>query len=381
MSDRPTSVPAALASMIESAKRVIPSATHPVEMKPPTSRPPLVAHEIRHFASFAGIPDLAEQVGLDPATLDDPESRVPITVVYDAIELAAARSGLPEFGVRFAAYWTKHAKGGFDSMQFLVRSSPSLRVACDRILRYQRFWNPAEWYGVEEKDGAYTVRYRCWGPPREAHVHQAEKTAAMTALVPRTVDPACRPLAVRFPHARRGDDEKATRLFGVAPTYGAPWTEVVLPIDVLDKPLPDANPGLFGFMDRYLAGEIARLPKGDDSFAQRAFGTVQRLIHDGIFTQDAVARAIGCGSRTLARRLAEEGTSLREIVDTVRKGRAEALLDARTSIAEVAFLLGFSEPAAFQHAFRRWHGTTPKAWLASRAHGPASDGSPIRTAR
>jgi hypothetical protein len=51
----------------------------------------------------------------------------------------------------------------------------------------------------------YSMRYRCWGPPREAHVIQAEKMATLTCLVPRAVDPTCRALAVSFPHARRGD--------------------------------------------------------------------------------------------------------------------------------------------------------------------------------
>jgi hypothetical protein len=138
-------------------------------------------------------------------------------------------------------------------MQFLMRSSSTLRVACERMLHYQRFWNSAEWYQLHERRGTYSVRYRSWGPPREAQVHQAEKTAALTVLVPRGVDPSCRPLAVRFPHAPGGDDERLRRILGVTPTYGAPWTEVVLPADVMDKPLPTANPNLFTFLDRYLS--------------------------------------------------------------------------------------------------------------------------------
>jgi AraC-like DNA-binding protein len=67
--------------------------------------------------------------------------------------------------------------------------------------------------------------------------------------------------------------------------------------------------------------------------------------------------------RTLQRRLAEECTSFDALRDALRKQAAETYLtDATLSVGEVAFLLGFSEPAAFYRAFKRWHKTTPQAF-------------------
>jgi AraC-like DNA-binding protein len=106
---------------------------------------------------------------------------------------------------------------------------------------------------------------------------------------------------------------------------------------------------------------------------------VQRLLHESDFSQELVARTIGCGTRTLTRRLAKEGTSLRDIIDTVRKWRAQALLEAKISIAEVGFLLGYSEPTAFRHAFRRWNGVSPKVWLEAR-NLPIPDAPIVRAA-
>lgn len=347
-------------------------------MTPRSSVPPCFAHEILYFAQFAGLDDVAAAIGVERALLEDPEATLPITCYYEALELAAERSGKPNFGIRFALHWLKVAQAGLGSMQFLVRSSPNLRVACNRILRYQRFWNPGEWYEQTEGRDTYVARYRPWGPARPAHVHQAEKTAALMALVPRGVDPGCRPLSVKLPHAEHGDDELVRRVFGRRPIYGAAWTEVTLPAAVMDEPLPHANPALFGFLDRYLADQMAQLPT-DESYAARAMSTVKRLLHEPGFGQQLVARTLGCGVRTLARRLADEGTSLRDIVDTVRKARAEDLLDGSRSVGEVAFLLGYSEPAAFQHAFRRWHGTSPRAWLERRmpASAPAEPGGEL----
>ncbi len=329
--------------------------------------PPLCfANGLRHLAAYAGIEDASAAFGVDRSTLDDSEAMIPITVYYDAIEQAAARSGQVHFGFRFALRWTKVARDGISAMHFLMLSSPTLRVACEHMLRYQRYWNPAESYEMVTAGPAVGIRFRCWGPTREAHVHQAEKTAAMIVVVARSADPQCLPVGVAFPHARRGEDAELTKLFGVAPTYGAPWTEVTLPTAVMDRPLPSANPGLFDFMDRYVRKEIAARPPDNPSFAGRVFAVVQRLLHEGDVRQEVVAGSLGVGPRTLARRLAEENTTLRELVDAVRKGRAEALLESDVAIAEIAFLLGYSEPAAFQHAFRRWHGVSPNAWREKR---------------
>ncbi|WP_431311188.1 helix-turn-helix domain-containing protein [Methylobacterium nigriterrae] len=67
--------------------------------------------------------------------------------------------------------------------------------------------------------------------------------------------------------------------------------------------------------------------------------------------------------RTLRRRLQAEGTTFRQLVNEARFRVAKHLLaDTGMSVAQISAALGFSEPAAFTHAFRRWSGMTPSAW-------------------
>jgi AraC-like DNA-binding protein len=83
-------------------------------------------------------------------------------------------------------------------------------------------------------------------------------------------------------------------------------------------------------------------------------------------TPETVARALAVSRRTLSRRLADEGTSFRHILDDVRRDFACALLQDRgLSVADVAFFLEYSEPAAFNRSFRRWTGQTPRAFRRS----------------
>jgi AraC-like DNA-binding protein len=76
---------------------------------------------------------------------------------------------------------------------------------------------------------------------------------------------------------------------------------------------------------------------------------------------EAAARTMGCGPRTLQRRLAEHGLRWRELVDEARISRARELLaDPRLGLAQIGHQAGFSQASAFHRAFRRIVGTTPR---------------------
>ena len=74
------------------------------------------------------------------------------------------------------------------------------------------------------------------------------------------------------------------------------------------------------------------------------------------------ARSLGLSRRTLARRLAEEGTTYRAVRDRLRLLEARRYLGAR-SVADVAETLGYADDRAFRRAFQRWTGVTPAMWI------------------
>ena len=76
--------------------------------------------------------------------------------------------------------------------------------------------------------------------------------------------------------------------------------------------------------------------------------------------QETVARAMNMSIRALQRRLRDHGTSFREVLENVRKELAVSYLsEPHRSIAEISYLLGFTEPANFTRSFREWKGVVP----------------------
>ena len=91
------------------------------------------------------------------------------------------------------------------------------------------------------------------------------------------------------------------------------------------------------------------------------------LLATGPLRIDSVARALGYSRQTLYRRLKAEGVTFEEVLDGLRRRLALRFIrEEGMAVKEAAWRLGFSDPAAFSRAFKRWTGTTPKA--ARRPH-------------
>jgi AraC-like DNA-binding protein len=89
------------------------------------------------------------------------------------------------------------------------------------------------------------------------------------------------------------------------------------------------------------------------------------LLPSGRTGMGDVASELGMGSRTLQRRLADEGTSWLEVLNTTRERLARHYFQSTDlNATEIGFLLGFADPNSLFRAFQRWTGTTPEAWRA-----------------
>ena len=112
---------------------------------------------------------------------------------------------------------------------------------------------------------------------------------------------------------------------------------------------------------------LARLPAhaGLALEVQRALAS---RVAGGDTRIESVGRVFGMSARTLQRRLADEGLSFQKLLDDARKVAAGRYLDESTlAIGEIAYLLGYSEAAAFHRAFKRWYRATPEAFRSTGA--------------
>jgi AraC-like DNA-binding protein len=96
---------------------------------------------------------------------------------------------------------------------------------------------------------------------------------------------------------------------------------------------------------------------------------LEPLLASGAIRMEQAALAMRCSRQTLYRRLKAEGATFEQVLDGLRRKLASRLLrEEGLSVKEVAYRLGFSDPAAFSRAFKRWTGVAPSEARGQRPH-------------
>jgi AraC-like DNA-binding protein len=170
------------------------------------------------------------------------------------------------------------------------------------------------------------------------------------------------PLAAHFTHPAPPYIADYERIFAAPLVFGARRNALLLDPAFPFLRLPTTNSFAFGALSERAQALLHAL-EAAGTLRARVERQLMPILHTGDADMDAVARALGVGRRTLQRRLAAEGVTFEAVFDDLRRQLALSYLaDRKVSANETAYLVGFSEPAAFSRAFKRWTGTTPGAW-------------------
>jgi AraC-like DNA-binding protein len=167
------------------------------------------------------------------------------------------------------------------------------------------------------------------------------------------------PTGVAMMHSGQGRKHHYERFFGCPVTFDAPRSELRVAAAILDTPMPLQDADAAAICQQQCQLLLARMSKSS-GFIDR----VRQLIvaRPGFFPDiDYVAAKLNITSRTLRRRLGEEGSSYQQILADVRYQLAQEYLSTSSiPVEEIATMLGYSNPGNFTHAFKRWHGSSPR---------------------
>ncbi|MCJ8169020.1 AraC family transcriptional regulator [Atopomonas sediminilitoris] len=296
------------------------------------------------------------QLGLDYAALDNPDARFAQDDMTRLWRMAVEQSGNPAIGLNMAETIRPSA---FNVVGYALMSSSNLLEGFQRMVRYQRII-------AEGADLSLVILPDCVDLCLAIHGDQlpparqsAEAGIAFSLAFCRWLSGGeIEPLEVRLCGEAPVDVSPYIKVFGCAPKFAQPDYALRFSRESLQRPLPSANDTLAQLHDHYAGEYLARF--GDSRMTHQVRQLLCRLLPQGEPKRDDVAQRLNVSSRTLQRRLQEEGTGFQQLLDECRRGLAlQYLAQANLSLLEVAYLLGFADPSNFFRAFRRWFAMTP----------------------
>jgi AraC-like DNA-binding protein len=298
---------------------------------------------------------LYRNIGINPELLNKPGARVPYTLVNRLWAKATEIIDDPCFGLKASKYWHPSY---FHALGYAWLASHTLRDALNRFVRYLRIVSEKIFLKLEDDSDGFTLisSYEVLGMRVPA---QIDMGMAMSIHICRlNFGEDLKPVAVNIMHDAPACAEEYFALFKAPVQFSANRDSMTFSLADVDKYLIGANPQLARLNDQVMIDYLAKFNKGD--IIDRVTSVIIDMLPSGGVVDEKVAETLHMSVRSLQRRLKGVGTTFRTLLDTVRKDLASTYVhDPDIELAEVAFLLGFSDQSAFSRAFRRWTGNSP----------------------
>jgi len=326
--------------------------------------------------SFLQIRTVARELGLDfPGLLvaaggtldamDDPEGRVPIDVLGRLVKCCVEQADCPHFGLLVGRRSDPSSLGELGA---LLMNCGSVRDALALGTRHLQITDRGAMLFMLDLGGRRTaLGYALFAGVIPGAEYILDGALAMQYVVLRELcGPSWQPLRVRLSRARPADLRPYRAALGEHVEFDADLSAIIFDSRWLDRPISGASSEAYLAAARAVESKAASVPV---EFSRQVRRAIHALLLSSTVSTAAIAQLFDVAPRTLRRRLAHEGTTVRSLTDDVRRELSFHLLrDTNLRISKVAEALRYADAAVFSRAFRSWAGMSPRQWRARTAN-------------
>lgn len=306
--------------------------------------------------------DVLNAAGIKRDTVDDPEGKLTLEQISGFWSIASERLHDPFIGVNMAKLIPF---GTYQTSDYLLSSSSTLREGLRKFVRF--FALIHQELGVNGLETQQHYEFQLWQKSTDAiSRHSIEFEIALTFERLRAVTQKNIALkSVKFMHETPANGIHIYReYFGCPVSFGQSTNSLIFDTHYLELPCIDSDSNLADLLENNALRILEKLPKFEEH-AQPAFlvkfnERLKNELKEGRASIENMASCFGMSPRTLQRKLKHYDLSYSEILTNLRIELSKDMLtNPSLSLAEIAFLLGFSESSAFHRAFKQWTQQTP----------------------
>jgi AraC-like DNA-binding protein len=249
----------------------------------------------------------------------------------------------------------------FHPIGLAALSSENFGSAIDQMARYKQLTCPEEIL-QEENDEEWSIQFR-WLLADEVEPPVLIECCFAWVLSTARVGTGTRisPVRVEFVQPR-AHVKTIERHFGCPVVCGTPRNAIIFRATDANRPFVTRNAELLGILAPQFDEELKE-ENGDENFIERVRIAIQQRLTGRRPTIEDIADALHISSRTLQRRLQDDGSSFQRVLEEARHQLARHYLNNSVlELNEAAYLLGYEDGNSFVRAFRTWEGVPPARW-------------------
>jgi AraC-like DNA-binding protein len=272
----------------------------------------------------------------------------------------------PGFGLKLG---TEPRIERYDPIKLAALSARSFRDAVQRLTRYKQLTCPEE-IRVVERDQESAIRF-LWLLAQEQEPPFLVDVcfAWILGLATRGIGRPLNPKRVEFQRAPVHREMYESH-FCCPVKFNSTRDALVFNKADLDLPFVTYNADLLAAVAPQLEAELAQ-QLAQKTFSEQAKGVLKRLLAGQRPGINDLAAELHLSTRTLQRRLTEQGLTFQRLLEDARRELARHyLLHSSLELNETAYLLGYEDANSFFRAFHHWEGTSPGQWRLLQKHSP-----------
>lgn len=273
-----------------------------------------------------------------------------------------ALSGEPLLGLVIGRYYTLETYG---LLGYAFLSAQTLRQALQFARKFSLL--SFTWFqlgfAINGREATVSLAPRAPVPPDLLQYYVDRDAAAVCLAGDMALDEPLPLSRVSLMHSEHALRRRYEQHFGCEVALGCERTQIVFDAGLLERPMPMRDAEASSLCQQQCQRLLARL-KHSSGFVAEVRHLV--LARPGFFPDiNYVAEKLKVSTRTLRRRLADEGSSYQQILDEMRYRLArDYLAESALTVEDISVLLGYSTPGNFSAAFKRWHGRSPRQFRA-----------------
>lgn len=305
--------------------------------------------------------ELHRRSGIVPERLLDQDNRILMSEYFELIHASQQLTGDPAFALEFGR--TVHMQE-FSILGLIFHACETVRDAIIQANRYGQLVidvdvGTADRFQWQRRAGQLWLVDTRPDPNDFPELTEITFGRFMRLTRPFWDAPLVQEVHVTHPAPPYADEYE--RFFEAPTTFDASWNAMRVDEGRLTQRIAVQPRFAFGILSDH-AEQLLQSLEGSKTARGRVESLLMAILHTGDASIDVIAARLAVSRQTLYRQLKAEGVTFETVLDELRHKLAVHYLSGkRASVNETAYLVGFSEPASFSRAFKRWTGTNPRS--------------------
>lgn len=303
---------------------------------------------------------LFKQTGIETDELTNPDKKFDFEQYKTVLEFALRQTKNPHYGLDFG---NQPQLGGTIGM--MSASCTNLKEAFIQGCRFLQL--QGDFFELKYKEDERYARLdysllESWITisPQTAKLEVDAMFSFLNTIVKINSNNLLKPTQINMVFQKPENTEKYKSVFGFVPKFEAERNEIVFDKSLLLIPMKAFNKETFNLLKTHLENQLVQLSH-DETITEK----VNKILHSSFMYQfpdiETVADKLNISARTLQRKLSEEQTNFKQILQDVKFSIAKKLLEQDIlTISEISYTLGYSDLGNFSRSFKKYTGNSPQ---------------------